>query len=47
MVYCEEYCGEEKIQLLVADIIIINRFYIVLFSALEQTHCAIVACDSE
>ena len=22
-------------------------FYIVLFSALEQTHCALVACDSE
>ena len=23
-----------------------DRFYIVLFSALEQTHCAFVACDS-
>ena len=29
------------------DIIIIHRFYIALFSALEQTHCAHVACDSE
>ena len=28
-------------------IIIINSFYIALFSALEQTHCAHVACDSE
>ena len=25
----------------------IHSFYIVLFSALEQTHCAHVACDSE
>ena len=28
-------------------IIIIDQFYIVLFSALEQTHCAHVACDSQ
>ena len=28
-------------------IIIIDRFYIALFSALEQTHFAHVACDSE
>ena len=27
--------------------IIIHRFYITLFSALEQAHCAHVACDSE
>ena len=27
--------------------IIIHRFYTALFSALEQTHCAHVACDSE
>ena len=27
--------------------IIIDRFYIALFSALEQTRCADVACDSE
>ena len=47
MVYCEEYGGEKKIQLLVAVIIIIiDRFYIALFSALEQTHRAIVACNS-
>ena len=24
-----------------------DHFYIALFSALEQTHCALVACDSE
>ena len=31
-----------------ADIIIdIDRSYMALFSALEQTHCALVACDSE
>ena len=28
-------------------IIIIHSFYIALFSALEQTHCTYVACDSE
>ena len=28
-------------------IVIIHSFYIALFSALEQTHCAHVACDSE
>ena len=28
-------------------IIIIHSFYIALFSALEQTHCAHVACDSD
>ena len=27
--------------------IIIHSFYKALFSALEQTHCAHVACDSE
>ena len=26
---------------------VVDRFYIALFSALEQTHCAIVSCDSE
>ena len=30
-----------------SGIIIIDRFYIALFPALEQTHCAHVACDSE
>ena len=24
-----------------------DRFYTALFSALEQTHCAFVACDSK
>ena len=28
-------------------IMIIDRFYIALFSSLEQTHCAYVVCDSE
>ena len=28
-------------------IIIIHTFYIALFFALEQTHCAHVACDSK
>ena len=28
-------------------IVIVDRFYIALFSALEQTHCALVACASE
>ena len=28
-------------------IIIIHNFYTALFSALEQTHCAHVACDSD
>ena len=26
---------------------IIHRFYVALFSALEQTHCTRVACESE
>ena len=29
------------------NVIMIHRFYIALCSALEQTHCAHVACDSE
>ena len=29
------------------NIIVIDLFYIALFSALEQTHCALVACGSE
>ena len=28
-------------------VVAVGRFYIALFSALEQTHCAIVACDCE
>ena len=28
-------------------LLLIHGFYIALFSALEQTHCALVACDSE
>ena len=27
--------------------LLVGRLYIALFSALEQTHCARVACDSE
>ena len=30
----------EKEEKLIVYLIIINRFYIALFSALEQTHCA-------
>ena len=26
---------------------VVDRFYIALFSALEQTHCALLACDSK
>ena len=26
---------------------VVDCFYIVLFSILEQTHCALVACDSQ
>ena len=27
--------------------VVVDRFYIALFSALEHTHCALVACDSK
>ena len=27
--------------------VVVDRFYTALFSALEQAHCAFVACDSE
>ena len=26
---------------------VVDRFYIALFSALEQTYCALVACESK
>ena len=26
---------------------VVDRFYIALFSAVEQTHCALVPCGSE
>ena len=28
-------------------LLIVDRFYIALFSVFEQTHCALVACNSE
>ena len=28
-------------------VVVVDRFYIELFSALEQTDCALVACDSK
>ena len=31
----------------VVVVVVVDRFYIALFSALEQTHCALVACDFE
>ena len=33
--------------LYVIVVIVIDCFYIVLFSTLEQTQCGLVACDSE
>ena len=46
-----EYNGKEGTtnihKHIIIIIIIIILFYIALFSALEQTHCAHVACDSE
>ena len=36
-IYMKPHCFRN---LLTSDIIIIDRFYIALFSALEQTHCA-------
>ena len=38
---------ETTLLLIIIIIITVIRFYIALFSALEQTHCAHVACDSE
>ena len=34
-------------RLVIIIIIIIDRFYVALFSVLEQTHCTYVTCDSE
>ena len=31
----------------VVVIVVVDRFHIQLFSALEQTHCAFVACSSK
>ena len=31
----------------VVVVVVVDRFYIALFSALEQTDCALVACDSK
>ena len=28
-------------------LIIMDRFYVVIFLALDQTHCAFVVCDSK
>ena len=33
-------------RVIIIIVIIIDRFYIALFSALEQTHCARIMCDS-
>ena len=41
------HCATVGIYVMIIIIIIIHRFYITLFSALEQTQCAHVACDSE
>ena len=37
-----DFCGPCSLCVAVVD-----HFYIALFFALEQTHCALVACDSE
>ena len=29
------------------EVVAVDRFYTALFSALEHTHCALVACDPE
>ena len=41
------YRGTQPTTQIIHIIIIIDRLYIALFSALEQTHCAPVVCDSE
>ena len=28
-------------------VVVVDRFYIALFSALKQTHCALLSCDSK
>ena len=30
-----------------ATVVVVGRFYIALFSALDHTRCALVECDSE
>ena len=29
----------------VVVVVVVDHFYVALFSALEQTHCALVACE--
>ena len=35
------------VAVVVVVVVVVDRFYIALFSALEQTHCAHVSCDSK
>ena len=39
--------GSDESHFMFIILIMIDSFYIALFSALEQTQCAHVACDSE
>ena len=48
MIYpCAIYFFRAVIVTVVLIVIIIRRFYIALFSALEQSYCALVRCDSD
>ena len=38
-------CGSDSAQRI--HVVVVDRFYIALFTAVEQTRCALVACDSE
>ena len=40
------HCLKMNLAGLCRPAVVVDRFYISVFSALEQTHCALVACDS-
>ena len=45
-----KHCEDQERRLnnyFLSFILITDHFYVALFAALEQTHCALVACDSE
>ena len=48
MVWCVCMCVRARARARVRVVfMLIDYIYILLFSALDQTHCALVACDSK
>ena len=43
---CMCVCVCVCVVVVVVVVVVVDCFYLVLFSALEQTHCACITCDS-